>query len=312
LANASPVTANGVDEQAARWATRLAYGDVTESDRAALEAWLAADRRHRGAYLRAQAGLHVMEDAVTRGPPVQAADDAVPESATPKRTVPRWAALAACLAMVTTVTLMFWPVERSGVTARQIMKLRDGSVVTLTEGAQIDFALSDRDRKITLLSGAATFKVAKDPRRPFVVRSGDVYAQATGTEYSVRRLGDTGGAVHVDEGSVLVWARDDREQAVLLHAGGELTLDPGPGNVAPPLPAPAIAQISLDNVTIASAVARFNKVNRTRIVIEDAGIGAIRIVGLFSAHDPDQFAQAAAIVAGARVIHRQDEIVLTK
>jgi len=214
--------------------------------------------------------------------------------------------------MVTTVTLIFWPAERPSVVARQIMKLRDGSVVTLTEGAQIDFALSDRDRKITLLSGAATFKVAKDPRRPFVVRSGDVYAQATGTEYSVRRLGDTGGAVHVDEGSVLVWARDDREQAVLLHAGGELTLDPGPGNVAPPLPAPAIAQISLDNVTIASAVARFNKVNRTRIVIEDAGIGAIRIVGLFSAHDPDQFAQAAAIVAGARVIHRQDEIVLTK
>ena len=73
------------------------------------------------------------------------------------------------------------------------------------------------------------------------------------------------------------------------------------GQAVPPLPAPAIAQISLENVTIASAVARFNNVNRTKIVIEDAGIGAIRIVGLFSAHDPDQFARAAAIVAGARV-----------
>ncbi len=229
-----------------------------------------------------------------------------------RRAVPRWAAIAACLAVVSVVTLSLWPREQSSLVAHQIMKLRDGSVVTLADGAKIDFALSDRDRKITLLSGAATFKVAKDSSRPFVVRSGDVYAQATGTEYSVRRLGDTGGAVHVKEGSVLVWARDDREQAVLLHAGGELTLDPGPGNVVPSLPSPAIAQISLDNVTIASAVARFNNVNRTKIVIADAEIGAIRIVGLFSAHDPDQFAQAAAIVAGARVLHRQDEIILQK
>ncbi len=131
-----------------------------------------------------------------------------------RRAVPRWAAIAACLAVVSVVTLSLWPREQSSLVAHQIMKLRDGSVVTLADGAKIDFALSDRDRKITLLSGAATFKVAKDSSRPFVVRSGDVYAQATGTEYSVRRLGDTGGAVHVKEGSVLVWARDDREQAV--------------------------------------------------------------------------------------------------
>jgi transmembrane sensor len=47
-------------------------------------------------------------------------------------------------------------------------------------------------------------------------------------------------------------------------------------------------------------------------VIADAEIGRIRIVGLFSAHDPEQFAQAAAIVAGARVVHRPGEIVLKK
>lgn len=312
MANASPVTANGVDEQAARWATRLAYGEVADEDRAALEAWLAADRRHRGAYLRAQAGLLVMEEAVTRGPPVHASDNFAHEPATARRTLQRWAAIAACLAVVTVMAVGLWPREPPAVIANQIMNLRDGSIVTLAEGAKIEYALSDRDRKITLLSGAATFKVAKDPSRPFVVRSGDVYAQATGTEYSVRRLGDTGGAVHVNEGSVLVWARDDREQAVLLHAGGELTLDPGPGEVVPPMPSPAVAQISLDNVSIASAIARFNNVNRTRIVIEDAGIGEIRIVGLFSAHDPEQFAQAAAIVAGARVVHRAGEIVLKK
>lgn len=77
-----------------------------------------------------------------------------------------------------------------------------------------------------LLRGEATFKVAKDKARPFVVQSGDVYAQATGTVYSVRRVGLTGGTVKVREGSVLVWPHDERDQAVLLHAGGTVTLDP--------------------------------------------------------------------------------------
>ena len=63
---------------------------------------------------------------------------------------------------------------------------------------------------------------------PFVVQAGDVYAQATGTVYSVNRVDRTGGRVKVTEGSVLVWAQDERDQAVLLRAGGELTLKPAP------------------------------------------------------------------------------------
>ncbi|MGO1719232.1 MAG: hypothetical protein ACTHZI_03460, partial [Luteimonas sp.] len=49
---------------------------------------------------------------------------------------------------------------------------------------------------------------------------------------------------------------------------------------------------------------------RTRIVVEDSAIGDVRIIGLFKASDPEQFAQAAAIVAGAQVIHDNDQIIL--
>ncbi|MFN6936218.1 MAG: hypothetical protein ACK4NZ_13840, partial [Tsuneonella sp.] len=144
-----------------------------------------------------------------------------------------------------------------------------------------------------------------------------VYAQATGTVYSVRRVGATGGAVRVDEGSVLVWGRDERDQAVLLHAGGALMLEPGTGHAdrveaarpaPPPPPPPELAQISLDNVTIEAAARRFNRINRTQIVITDPAVGQTRIVGLFRANDPERFADAAAAVAGATVEVNGDKI----
>jgi transmembrane sensor len=237
---------------------------------------------------------------------------------------PAGIALAASLALTVMAggALLSWQ-GRPGAPAGQVMSLSDGSIATLQPGAQISFAQADGARKVTLLRGAATFQVAKDRAHPFVVRSGDVYAQATGTIYSVARIGETGGNVHVREGSVLVWARDERDQAVLLHAGGRLALEPGveeaPRPVSatrheekkPPLPPPPLAQISLDNVPISAAVSRFNRVNDMKIVIADPAIGEIRIVGLFRANDPEQFAEAAAAVANGKVVHRDGKIVIS-
>ena len=187
------------------------------------------------------------------------------------------------------------------------------------EGARIEVAFSADHRRITLVSGRATFKVAKDKAHPFVVRSGDIYAQATGTVYSVGRVGPNGGTVKVTEGSVLVWARDERERAVLLHAGGSLTLDPGAPPrpeaetveaAAPRLPPPEPARISLDDEPISSAVVRFNRINSTKIVIADPEIGETRIIGLYRANDPERFAQAVAAVSGAQIEHEQGRIVI--
>ncbi|MGF7150465.1 transmembrane sensor [Sphingomonas zeicaulis] len=316
---ASSVPADVIDAQAARWAARALYGEMP----AAFDAWLAADRRHRGAYLRARAGLYAIEDAVADSAGVAAAPAPAPVQAgnddeAPAR--PRWriprpllfgGALAASLAALVGLGL---PMIGSLQPAREASDLRltlaDGSVATLGEDARIAYALRDGVRSVALIQGEAVFHVAKDRAHPFVVRSGDVYAQATGTVYSVRRVGGTGGAVRVSEGSVLVWARDERDQAVLFHAGDAVTLEPGTRQPAPPAlakpapppsPPPALAQIALDNVTIETAARRFNRINRTRIEIADPAVGQMRIVGLFRADDPEQFARAAAAVARAEV-----------
>ena len=342
MASADP--ANVIDEQAILWAVETAHGELTPVSRTERDAWLAADGRHRGAYVRACAWLRAIEDSVieahaapaapsaTRPFPLSVNDNGSDRDEVAPRTVRaaffRWsgraaaggAALAMSLGALVAVGV---PVaglfgDAAPVAREQTVTLRDGSVAMLDRDAQIQVALSDNIRKITLLSGEATFKVARDKTRPFVVRSGDVYAQATGTIYSVRRIGLTGGAVKVTEGSVLVWPRDERDQAVLLHAGGTISLDPGPivANPEPEqaaprrLPPPELAQISLDNVPVRSAVARFNRVNTTQIVLADPAIGDIVIIGLYRANDPEHFAEAVAAISGGRIERSGRNIVI--
>lgn len=338
MASADPI--NAIDEQAAAWAVETAHGEMNAQIRADLEAWLSADTRHRGAYIRACAWLHAAEDAVIaahRAPAASVAtaslrtsdndNDGIAPGAL-RRLASRWsgramaggAAVAMSLALLVAVGVpvpgLVTPTET--IANAKVVTLKDGSVATLGRNAQIQVSLSEGIRKITLLSGEATFEVAKDRSRPFVVRSGDVYAQATGTVYSVRRVGLTGGAVRVGEGSVLVWPRDERDQAVVLHAGGTVTLDPGPmattteapRSASHRLPPPELAQISLDNVPVRAAVARFNRVNSTKIILADPAIGDIEIIGLYRANDPEHFAEAIAAISGAHIEHSDSSIVI--
>ena len=328
MANAA--SAGVIDEQAAQWAVEAACGELTAQGRAELQAWLAADRRHRGAYARARAVFMAMEDAVVGArPPARAPQPVlVHEAPGPLAMRPArrsggkvfGAALAASLAVVVAVGALVaarpLPV---GPAAEQVVRLQDGSVATLQGDARIDVALSPGARRITLLSGGATFRVAKDLARPFVVRAGEVSAQATGTVYSVERVGERGGTVKVLEGSVLVWPGEAREAAALLRAGQSLTLDPPApaarprvekvASRAPARPA-APVQIALDDTPIAEAAVRFNRINRTKIVLADPEIGDIRIVGLFKADDPEEFARMAAAVSGGEVERGNGTIVI--
>ena len=316
--------ADSVNEIAIRWAARTAYGALAPEDHAELDIWLATDRRHRGAYARARAGLLVMEDMVAAAPPVSSCINDNERALRGTRRSRAWWALpvAASGAVLLGVASLPWlrpspvaPGKPIAIASARTMDLADGSVATLSHDARIAVDLGSATRRITLTAGEATFKVAKDPSRPFVVQSGDVFAQATGTVYSVSRVDATGGRVKVREGSVLVWSRDERDQAVLLHAGGELILNPGPPAppglmAARPLPPPQLAQISLDNVTLASAAERFNRVNDVKIVIADPALGEKRIVGLFAANDPEQFVRAVAAIHDADVTRNGSNIVI--
>lgn len=299
-----------VDDEAARWAARHALADWTDADRNEFEAWLAADRRHQGAYLRAQASYYALQDAVLAHPiPVPSNDDEPArtplERRSPKRALAAAVAIAACL---TAAILLQTPGSNLSQTHRLRETLADGSSVELHENGAVSAVIDGKTRQIRLERGSATFHVAKDRARPFIVRSGQVYAQATGTVYSVRRVGSAGGAVQVSEGSVKVWVQGTRDKAVMLHAGQALTLDPANAR----LRTPAHEDFWFDNISIAEASARFNEVNTTQIIIADQRIGRVTIMGGFKPDRPAEFARAAAAITGARVTERAGRLVIEK
>ncbi|UYY59503.1 FecR family protein [Sphingomonas sp. S2-65] len=303
-------TRERIDAQAADWVARDALSSMDAAGEAELAAWLAADRRHAGAYLRAQASYHVLEGAVAARTLPIAGNDDLPLSATrrcwaiPRRAVGAGLAIAACAVagLFLGVPALRAPAPPS---ARELA-LADGSSVALAADGAVTARMSAGLRQITLERGAATFHVAKDRQRPFVVRSGLVYAEATGTVYSVRRVGAQGGAVRVREGSVRVWREGARDRAVMLHAGNALTIDPAIQSVAAP------ASFWFEDISIADAAKRFNQVNAVRIVIADPATGRVPIVGRFRSDRPDQFAKAAATLSGTRVREQHGTLVIGK
>lgn len=70
---------------------------------------------------------------------------------------------------------------------REIITLPDGSTIHLNSGSHIFYPenLEGKTRTVYLL-GEADFKVAKNPEKPFIVRSADMAITALGTEFNVK------------------------------------------------------------------------------------------------------------------------------
>ena len=79
--------------------------------------------------------------------------------------------------------------------------LTDGSVIQLNTDSHIQVNYVENQRNIVLIAGEAHFKVAKNKRRPFIVRAGDGQVRAVGTAFTVR-LNPDAVKVTVTEGKV--------------------------------------------------------------------------------------------------------------
>ncbi|HUD28459.1 MAG TPA: FecR domain-containing protein [Novosphingobium sp.] len=315
----------GIDDIAADWAVRLDGGSLAEDERAALDAWLAADSRHRGAFLRAQAGLVLMSEApasrvgvVTNAFPPIAARKAPGVFARPGRML--GTAAAACAAALALAWAVVPGGDRFDTRIGEVRRvaLDDGSVAVINTDSDIDVTYDDVARLIHVAKGEAWFQVAHNKARPFVVSAGAVHVRATGTAFAVRKEGDEVRVV-VTEGTVLVWREGERERHPL--AAGQQALIAGSDPARPVAPREIGATqplawreggLALRDMTVRAAVAEFNRYNRRQIVIADEGIADSRMIGYFRLDNPDEFAQAVAQVTGGRLSLKSNEIVIEK
>lgn len=221
----------------------------TGADERELDAWLAADPRHRSVY--EGLGRTALDLRQLRRPALACDAAAAPPAAAhstgdraaawqPPRRQPAWGlrrafmpALLSAAAMLALGGWFWWDHHASVV--REIAtgpgelreaELPDGTRVTLNAGSRLQVRYYPRRRETVLEQGEAFFQVAADRSRPFTVDSGASRVTVVGTAFNVR-AGPPALVVKVLEGRVEV--RADRAAAggrrLLLAAGAGLSID---------------------------------------------------------------------------------------
>jgi transmembrane sensor len=310
-------TADAIDAAASEWVAKIDRG-LEEGENTALEQWLGADKRCRGALARAQAVWRNLDRAQV----FRIADEA--RRAPPVVKSRRVAAGAYCAAALAVIAVGIWLVHTRNQLSTTVGEIRqvplnDGSRVTLNTGSRIDVEYEPQTRIVRLESGEALFEVAKDPQRPFVVQAGNIRVRAVGTAFLVRRRSDEDVDVTVTKGTVDVWYETQRpESTVRLKAGTATSLSGK--TIAPPQALTALqieraidwksGIVDLGGRTLGEAAAEINRYNRRPVVITDARLAAQTLVGNVSTSDPVAFAEAAAAMFDARVRNEADRIVL--
>lgn len=224
--------------------------------------------------------------------------------------------------------------------------LSDGSNVTLNTTTTIRVEFTPKEREVRLDRGEAFFVVAKDARRPFVVRVADKRVIAVGTQFSVRRDGDevrvevAEGRVRVQSGPESLHLASKSEGDVLQPAHPALLEDavgtPGepdvlltPGGIANSTKDGIVLQerdvsdveadltwrqgyLTFRNTSLADVVSQFNRYNSRKLKIGDAGTGAVRISGTFRTQDYEAFVRVMGDGFALKARNLGDETVLSK
>jgi len=313
----------GYEEQAAEWCWRIAERALTEHEQAQFDAWIRADPRHRQVFdemvavwegtdaiaempgflsLRARA-LTTMESARDRDEP----------SSYGRRWYPALAAAAALILMICTSLWFFADgsqVYDTGVGERRVVRLEDGSRISLDASSRVVVAYSDDRRALRLERGRAKFDVAKEPLRPFTVTAGNQAVVATGTAFSVELLRGQM-RVLLYEGQVAVVAQPTAGRTAVVKAArptGERApateqLVPGQELISSlSSGAVRVVQAKMDrslswedgrldfvDEPLARAVERINRYTDTPIIVGDTAAGRLLVNGVFDAGDTQSF-----------------------
>ena len=320
-----------LDAVAARWVARVDRCPLSPSEAQALEQWLAAGTRHRGAFARAQAALAYFDRDVAEAvaadglPPVQEQTGVEPALVNMTRRRLLWigggiagaaAASVAALTLTDTAPTVGYSAKRGEI---RLVQLGDGSMITLDTASAVAVQYHRRTRNVDLLAGRALFDVAKDKARPFVVTAGGLRVQAVGTSFVVRKAEAHPPEVLVQEGLVDV-GQDLAKAPIRVGANMRVvaSTNAGPALSVTSVDPAAVTRelawrqgmLAFEDVSLATVAEEFARYSDARIIITDPKLAAVTITGLFAANNPFGFARAAALSLGLSLDIKGQEIRL--
>lgn len=290
-----------VYDEAACWAAKMDAGPLSPADLATLEAWLSADTRHYGALAQAQALLIPAQERA----PLRPAEPVKPA----RRVFIVGGGIAAGLAVAAgsaTYIAQVWNEGRyrTQIGEMRVIPLNDGSVIFLNTNSEVVVRYSKSRRDIELVRGEALFDVAKNKKRPFIVKTGTTQVRAVGTSFSVKVLPDQPVQVLVREGVVEVKRQDVPVAPAVLVASNNRALAPLDAPiVAEPVEtaevgralAWRVGRLAFHGEPLNVAALEFARYSPVRIQIDDPEVASKKVIGLFVSTDPVGFANAVAV-----------------
>jgi transmembrane sensor len=307
-----------IEKQAATWVARFDHGNG--GDRA-FAAWLAADSRHRAAYLRVAEAWRRSE-ALERLRPTGAVID--PDLLAPRRSPGWWTRLktrgapraflcgAAATGIMAAAFALWWALGSSSVQTYRTQPgglyrvvLADGTAIILNADTSLRVRYGASKRTVTLVRGEAQFLVAHDAQRPFQVLAEHRIVRDVGTHFDVRLDASQSLEVLVTAGRVVMMAAGVggmplAESRTPMIDAGELAYAKGRQVTIRRLSRPDIErrlawkhrELNFRGETLGNVIAEFNRYNSRKLVIVSPVLQNLQIGGNFEALDMGSFVAA--------------------
>ncbi|MBH0112089.1 FecR domain-containing protein [Novosphingobium sp. YJ-S2-02] len=317
-------TSSEIEDRAAEWVARMELRELTPAEQAQLESWIAGDRRRLGALVRGQAIVTSFGARLDDTPqPVIPADELPqPRSAVFSRRGALFAGFAALGAVgigISTLRPFASTAYATEIGEIRRITLEDGSVVTLNSGSRMTARLAGDQRHILLERGEALFRIAPDTGRPFAISAGGNTFTTSETLCSLRCISPREVRLSVLSGEVGVDAANHGGPHFRARRNQLVTITPARGVEIADVASEELEQetvwrsgkIAFSGDSLYHAAAEFARYNTTRIVVDDAAVGDLKITGLFDSNDPARFAEAVAGMFALEVKRVDDEIVLS-
>jgi transmembrane sensor len=338
-----------IAQQAGEWFIVNQAGPLTDEEGAAFLTWLKASPVHVREYLGVARIAHHLPLAVGRPQvPLEVflaeqpqGDDKVVvlESPAPERPTPvarRWVALPIAASLLALAVVLLWRVHdgellgipksyRTAHGEQRIERLPDGSILQLDTDSEATVRYSGSERFVELDRGQALFEVVHEGTRRFRVTAGNAGVIAVGTRFDVyKKAGATD--ITVAEGEVAVFAGEPSwlrsaggipSQVQRVTAGYQVRID-GSGSAAQPVAVDLDQtlgwlqhKIVFEQRPLGEVAAEFNRYGKVPVEIEDEGLRAVPVSGMFDAGDTESFVAFLKKLPGVRVERTAQRIRVT-
>jgi transmembrane sensor len=296
---------------ASGWFALVRSGRITKGEDRRFLAWLRQNALHEHEYENNELAFGLSLDLAERPIVSRLIEQAVRDVEAPRehRPVELWRrrpliAVAATLVLALAAGVYLQMNRTSGadygtqIGEQKVVKLEDGSTLTLNTATELHVQYSRKERNIELARGEALFAVTPDASRPFRVLALGSLTTAVGTEFVVALHGSEA-EVSVLGGVVSVGSPSPEAPAAIRISAGQ-AVNYGPNGAlgtvheadAERIRAWQANRMLFSNKRLADAIEEYNRYSTKPLILEAPELADRRVHGIFKVGDEEAFIHA--------------------